>query len=277
MHRVVEDMSRDEANTYFIGNPGFGAASDFPKAVRNYDALTVAFTKAYANTWLLSASYVLSRLYGNYSGLFVPETSQLDPNINATFDLKSLLPNQLGPLPGDHTHQFKVFAAKDWLLPAGQDILTGLSVRARSGSPLNALGANAIYGPGNAYIVQRGQGGVLSTPNPTDPSYGQITQQRGPWVNSIDFRLGYSVRLAKETTLALTMDIYNLFNFQAATLQDPNYTFAAVLPCLSGTAPACIRQANGQKFDKTSINPDYGQPQAYQDPRQWKFGAKVTF
>ena len=68
LNRALEDMSRDEANTYFIGNPGYGIASDFPKAVRNYDAITVYFDKAYANTWLFKASYTLSRLYGNYAG-----------------------------------------------------------------------------------------------------------------------------------------------------------------------------------------------------------------
>jgi hypothetical protein len=275
MHRVVEDMSRDEANTYFIGNPGYGIASDFPKAVRNYDALTVAFTKMYSNTWLVTASYVLSRLYGNYSGLFVPETGQLDPNITADFDLKSLLPNQLGPLPGDHTHQFKVFAAKDWLLPAGQDILTGISFRSRSGIPLNALGAHPLYGPSNVYIVPRGDGGVLTNPGGTS---GEITSERGPWNSSFDLRLGYSVRLSKESTLALTMDIYNIFDFQAATAQDPNYTFASVLPCTSGTVPACLRQSDGSAYNpKTMNNPNYGNPTAYQDPRQWRFGGKVTF
>ena len=40
MIHVVEDMSNDEAKTYFVGNPGYGIASGFPKATRNYDAFT---------------------------------------------------------------------------------------------------------------------------------------------------------------------------------------------------------------------------------------------
>src|SRR5690606_1295741 len=31
LNKVIEDMSRDEAATYFIGNPGYGIAKDFPK------------------------------------------------------------------------------------------------------------------------------------------------------------------------------------------------------------------------------------------------------
>lgn len=271
LHRAVEDMSRDEANTYFIGNPGYGIASDFPKAVRNYDAGTVYLQKTYANTWLLTASYTLSRLYGNYAGLFVPETLQLDPNITADFDLKSLLPNTTGPLPGDHTHQIKIYAAKDFVFLNNMDALIGLTYRGLSGGPQSALGAHPIYGPTNVYIVPRGQGGELG-PN------GSIIAQRLPWQHSIDARVGYSIKLNKATTLGITVDVYNIFDFQAAVKGDPNYTFSDVLPCTTGTAPSCIKHSDGSAFNaKTEVNPNYGRPQQYQDPRQWRLGAKVTF
>ena len=41
-------MSRDNGQTYFLGNPGYGIAKDFPKAERKYDAVTLYFTKAFA-------------------------------------------------------------------------------------------------------------------------------------------------------------------------------------------------------------------------------------
>jgi hypothetical protein len=272
LHRVIEDMSQDEANTYFIGNPGYGIASAFPKAVRNYDALTVHFEKTYANTWLLIASYTLSRLYGNYAGLFVPETGQLDPNITADFDLKSLLPNTTGPLPGDATHQLKLYAAKDFLFAGNQDALLGLSYRGKSGAPESALGAHPLYGQDNVYIVPRGQGGTLAANGES------IVQERSPWVHNIDLRVGYAVKLSKDTTLGVTVDVYNIFDFQAATLNDPTYTTSDVLPCLTGTAPTCIKHSDGSTFNpKTEVNPNYGKPLAYQDPRQWRLGAKVTF
>ena len=275
LNNVVEDMSRDEANTYFIGNPGYGIARDFPKAVRNYDAITMYFDKSYANTWLFKASYTLSRLYGNYAGLFRPETGQLDPNINSDFDLKSLLPNRTGLLPGDSTHSIKVFAAKDFLLPGGQDILLGLGFRTRSGGPLNAFGSHNLYGANEVYLIQRGTGGTL---NPDS----SVTQARGDWVHNIDLRVGYSVRLNKDATLGITADIFNIFNFQSATGRDNSYTSSDVLPCTSGSLPSCIRHSDAgatkTPFDpKTEVNPNYGKPLAYQDPRQFRFGAKVTF
>lgn len=49
-------------------------------------------------------------------------------------------------------------------------------------------------------------------------------------------------------------------------------------PCTKGTVPACITHADGTPFDpKTEVNPNYGKPVLYQDPRQFRFGAKVTF
>src|SRR5262249_53576112 len=34
--QIIEDMSRDNGASFFLGNPGHGIASDFPKPVRNY-------------------------------------------------------------------------------------------------------------------------------------------------------------------------------------------------------------------------------------------------
>ncbi len=280
--RAMEDMSRDEGNTYFLGNPGYGIAADFPQAVRTYDALTASFTKVYSNNWLFSASYVLSRLYGNYAGLFRPETGQLDPNITTDFDLKSLLPNQMGLLPGDHTHAIKIYGAKDFPIPAGQNILLGLAYRGLSGPPLNAYGAHVLYGADEVFVLPRGTGGRLTTTNPTDPNYGSITEQRGDWVHNIDLKVGYSIRLSKATVLGVNVDVFNLFNFQASTLVDQRYTTSDVLPCQSGTVPNCIVHSGGPQTGtpfnpRTEVNPNYGRPLVYQDPRQFRFGAKVTF
>jgi outer membrane receptor protein involved in Fe transport len=276
LNKAIEDMSRDEANTYFIGNPGFGIAKDFPKAVRNYDAMTVYFTKNYSNTWLFNASYTLSRLYGNYAGLFRPETAQLDPNITSDFDLRSLLRNRMGLLPGDSTHQLKFYAAKDFVLPAGMDILVGLTYRTRSGAPLNALGSHNLYGSDEVYVIPRGAGGTLNTKDFT------INTTRGDWIHNIDMRVGYSVRLSKDSTLGVTMDVFNIFNFQGVTGRDPRYTNSDVAPCAAGgKVPKCVSHSDPgdtSAFDpKNEVNPNYGKPTAYQDPRQFRFGAKVTF
>ena len=47
---MIEDMSVDEAATYFIGNPGQGIAANFPGARREYDAMTLVFQKEFSQT-----------------------------------------------------------------------------------------------------------------------------------------------------------------------------------------------------------------------------------
>jgi hypothetical protein len=156
MNDVIEDMSRDEAQTYFIGNPGRGIAKDFPE--RDYDAITWYFTKSLFKNWLLQFSYTLSWLRGNYAGLFRPETLQLDPNINSDFDLKSLVVNREGPLPGDHRHNLKLFGAYDLKLPKRMQLTFGGSFLASSGGPTSLLGSHPLYGSDEVFVLPRGSG-----------------------------------------------------------------------------------------------------------------------
>lgn len=269
MNRAIEDMSRDEANTYFLGNPGYGISSDFPKAIRDYDAVTVYFQKNFANTWLANVSYTGSSSRGNYGGLFRSETGQLDPNITSDFDLKSLLPNRIGALPSDRTHSFKVYAAKDFLLPGGMDLLFGASFRTRSGTPLNYLASHPIYGADEVFVLPRGSAG------------------RNDWIHNFDLKVGYSVQLSKSSTASLSVDIFNIFNFQGATTRDQTFTNedAAAIQHADGTPatpadindPSKFTHPDGSAITPDQRNPNFLKPTSYQDPRQFRFGAKVTF
>jgi hypothetical protein len=282
MNSVIEDMSRDDGSTYFIGNPGNGIATDFPTAERDYDAVTLYFNKAFSNQWLAQASYTVSYLRGNWAGLFRPEDGQLDPNINSDFDLVSLLPNRTGSLPGDRTHQLKIFGAKDFSVTKWMNINLGLTFRSRSGEPSSFLGGHLLYGDDQAFILQRGTG------------------ERLPWVHGFDSHVGFAFRLSKESELSVGIDVFNLFNFQAETRRDETYTRAAVLPIVdekgkSGTTkdlptrdadgnfqcdPATCKlrySETGGTFDPVDINPNYGNPLAFQSPRQFRFSAKVSF
>ncbi|XXT47623.1 TonB-dependent receptor [Sorangium sp. So ce542] len=265
MNNVIEDMSRDEANTYFIGNPGKGIAKDFPEATRDYDALTLYFQKAFADLWLAQASYTLSYLRGNYPGLFKPETDQLDPNINTEFDLASLLVNRDGALPGDNTHEIKVYGAKTFVLPNNMLIDLGLTYRSRSGAPIDYWGSHYLYSYDESFILPRGAGGRL------------------PWQHNFDGHLGYSVKLAKDSELTISMDVFNIFNFQEIVAVDQRYTTADVNPCVDGTleqleaTPTCVTTTDGQPLAESAKNPNFGKPTQYQTPRQFRFGARVTF
>ncbi len=273
MNSVIEDMSRDEATTYFIGNPGEGIARDFPKAKRDYQAVTVYFTKAFSDLWLAQASYTWSTLRGNYAGLFRPETGQLDPNINSDFDLLSLLDNRDGALPGDRTHSFKVFGAKEFILTNAMSINLGLTYRARSGAPLNYYGFHPIYGADEVFILPRGSGGRLD------------------WVHVIDTHLGFTYKFSKDYTIQIAADAFNLFNFQQVTGRSSRFTTVDVLPLKDGTpadiencmegaaAGACkIKRSDGDTaFTAADINPNFKNVTAYQAPRTIRLGVKLTF
>ena len=270
---IIEDMSNDEGNTYFIGNPGYGIAKDFPTATRNYDAVTLYFTKAFSHTWLAQASYTVSALRGNWAGLFRADTLQLDPNINSDFDLRSLLPNRTGPLNGDRTHQIKIFTAKDFKLPANWIIQLGGTFTGHSGEPTNYLGANLLYGPGEAYVLPRGSGPRL------------------PWVFDFDGHIGGGYQINKDTNILIGMDVFNIFDFQQVTSIDENFTFQPVAP-LSGGKPSDVAPcqgvtaqgkcplldpSTGKAFPKENYNLNFQKPTSYQQPREFRFSMKVTF
>jgi hypothetical protein len=264
MNSVIEDMSRDDGNTYFLGNPGEGFAKEFPKAVRDYDAVTVFLNRTFSDGWLAQASYTWSRLEGNYPGLFRPENSQLDPNILSDFDLISLLKNRSGLLPYDRTHAVKLFGAKEFNFSNDLSASIGLSYRGNSGTPISAIGAHPTYGPSEAFILDRG-------------SYG-----RTPWIHNIDGNIGVNYRISKSNVVSLSLDVFNIFNFQEYTAVDQNYTNVAVLPIEGGKVegeltPDKVTRTNGKKLAEADLNRNFKNPTQYQAPRQVRIGLKYTF
>jgi len=210
-------------------------------------------------------SYTWSHLEGNYPGLFRPENSQLDPNILSDFDLISLLKNRSGLLPYDRTHAIKLFGAKEFTFSNDLSASIGLSYRGNSGTPISAIGAHELYGPNEAFIVDRGSMG------------------RTPWVNNIDSNVGVNYRLSKTNVVSLSLDVFNIFNFQGVTAVDQNYTNVAVLPIEGGkvdgelTPDKVTRAADGKPLAEADRNLNYKNPTQYQTPRQIRLGLKYTF
>jgi hypothetical protein len=87
----------------------------------------------------------------------------------------------------------------------------------------------------------------------------------------------YALPFDKNTSLALTIDVFNLFNFQAAQARDERYTASDVRAVQGGSARD-LTNGDGSAFDpKTQKNPNFGKPTEYQPPRIFRFGLRGTF
>ncbi len=308
--RVIEDMSVDDGASFFIANPGEskpfalpgGSCApggtgcvdprraqttdpvtlrsytvDVPRPERRYDGFTFELRKVFSRRWLALASYRYSILRGNYSGLFRPETGQLDPNTLPDYDLVTLLPNRYGPLPLDVPHQFKLFGSYLFPVTRRLSVQAGAAFRAQSGTPISYLGAHPAYGAGEAFILPRGSAG------------------RTPWLTNVDLRGRLDYVMSPPYTLSFTIDVFNVLNQQQAVAVDQNYTYDSVQPVVGGT---CRNRSGGEgtsplataaadcpdlrylrSIDGRPVtpNPNFGRALQHQSPLAVRFGLALSF
>jgi len=259
----VEDMSTNGVG-FFIGNPGEGIGAGFPGARRVYNSITVALNKAFSHQWLAQVSYTWQHLDGNIEGLFKSKTGQLDPNINTDFDLPTFAINRSGPLPGDVRQTIKAYLSKEFVVAPAFSITAGLGYTGSSGTAIDFLAYSSLGGVGEAFVFPRGSGGRL------------------PWVHSVDLGVALSFRLSQSTALSVSVNAFNVFNFQQVTGLANDYTLkTGVVPIPNGN-PATDRNRlvddiNGAPLKPTDLNPNFWRPAAYQPVRQVRFQARLTF
>ncbi|HSE46713.1 MAG TPA: TonB-dependent receptor, partial [Gemmatimonadales bacterium] len=262
----VEDMSFNGSN-YFLGNPGRGIGLTFPRANRVYNSFVVAVNKSFADLWLLQLSYTYQNLHGNIDGLVRSQTGQLNPNINSDFDIARLLVNRQGPLGGDIHHTVKTYVAKQFVIAGPFSLTLGAAYVGSSGPPIDFIGTNRVnnYGSGEVFIFPRGAAGRLG------------------WVHTIDLHGGIDFRLSSTSALSISVDVFNLFNFQQVTRVDANYTVwpNGVNPVPNGN-PATdkgkiVSDTTGEPLDPSQVNPNFLLPRQYQPVRQVRFQARVSF
>ncbi|WP_242355297.1 TonB-dependent receptor [Anaeromyxobacter sp. SG64] len=305
---VIEDMSSNDGGTFFISNPGersgditvngvvVGNATNvqtydpmtnktvttkFPKPERSYDGVTFKATKQFSNSWLAQASYTYSSLRGNYSGPYYPEYGQLDPGITAAYDLASLMANTTGYLPGDTTHQVKLFGAYTYSFSPRLSATASGAYNGISGTPVSAMGAHPEYGSSSAFIIPRGQAG------------------RTPFVNTVDVGAGIGYTVKPPYALNFRVDVFNVFNAQETLEYDQDYTFDTVTPMnglncdsknsigKSDPIGAIQKDCPGLAYLKSvdgrpvTVNPNFGRPSrattAYQLPISLRLGVALSF
>jgi Carboxypeptidase regulatory-like domain/TonB dependent receptor len=269
LSRLIEDFSNNAAASYVLGNPGIGVASNFPLPSRIYNGYTVSLTKSFADHWQAQASYTYITLNGNVDGLFTPGQGQLDPNINATYDLPQFLINGFGPLQADTQSRIKVYGSYQFIFTANIGLTIGMAYNGHSGAPISALGGDLLYGGDVVFIIPRG-------------IYGRL-----PWVHEFDLHATVDIGLGQDMRLQLGADCFNVIGSQQTTAVDqswvnPDNTPVKAIP--NGTIASLqhITDPFGTPYPAYPLpgnvyNTNFGHATAYQTPRNFRLLARFTF
>ncbi|HEX3579867.1 MAG TPA: hypothetical protein VHY33_14990, partial [Thermoanaerobaculia bacterium] len=255
--RVIEDFLCIDDGTYCIGNPGEGIMKkvftlDYsqqfaaPKPKRTYKGIQLDANKSFGNNWQGMASYVYSRLEGNYDGEYAPFTNVgADPNISAAYDYYDFFTNgsdlsritNRGDLSNDRRHQLKASGIYNtpWKLNVG------ISAYWRSGTPVTRYGYSDAYRRYEFFLTPRGSEG------------------RTPSNYDADVHLGYPIAVGS-SKLNILLDIFNILNTQRPVLLDERYGF----------------QESDNALPK-SANPNYLKPIARTAATSARVGLRWTF
>jgi hypothetical protein len=298
--RVVEDVSVDGANTYVIANPGefpeseenalrdeiqalmdagdveraqvlqgrldqFVKIREFDKPRREYNAFQLTAKKRYSKNFFVQGSYTYSVLEGNFPGLFSPDNGQADPNISSQYDLIELLTNRNGRLPHDRPHVIKLDGYYNFDLREAGNVTTGVRLRAQSGTPEDALAAHYYYGPRESFVLPRGTFG------------------RTDFITQADLHVAYGRDIAKDMTLEVYFDIFNVFNLETQFAIDESYSYQSANPIVGGSKDdlAYLKHVNEDDGKETGEqvrkNLNFGNPVSRFDSMRGRVGLQLRF
>ena len=254
---VIEDFLCANDGTYCIGNPGKGIMKEIftldyshteiaPKPKRTYKGVQLDATKRFSNNWQAIASYVFSKLDGNYDGEYAPFTNVgADPNISAAYDYYDFFTNgsdlskitNRGPLSNDRRHQFKVSGTYETPI----HLSIGASAYWRSGTPLTRYGFSDAYGRYEFFLTSRGAEG------------------RTPDNYEADVHLGYPLQTGR-FKINFLLDVFNILNAQRPVLLDQRWGFE-----------------EADNASPTPVNPGYGKPVLRTAPTSARIGVRLSF
>ena len=269
----IEDTGSQDADgneIYIIANPGSGLTQlaytnpnvNLPRPKRDYDSVEFLLDKRFADNWSLRASYLWSRLYGNYPGLTQSdENGRTSPNVGRSWDYPAMMftehgqPN-FGPLPTDRPHQFKVQGI--YQFDFGTSV--GVNEYVSSGLPVTR------------------EIGILAPSNYPNQYLGRGSDGRTDVFSQTDMYFQHPLKLGGGRRLEFNFTIFNLFNQEAGINKFSTY-----------------QKNNGIAFDETAFylgqldfdqliaaqnvakDPRFLLYQGFQAPISARFGVKFVF
>ncbi len=188
LRETIDDAYLPSLSTSILGNPGRGILSGYPKPYRRYTALVFTVEHRFDEHFNFLASYVLSRNYGNYEGLFDSYNSGGIPNKSVAYNsFDDAWPNITGLLPNDRTHIFKFSGSYQFQF----GLIVGISFDFETGTPLNqyAKSSNHYY---IRFLVPRGTAG------------------RTPSIWNLSARFMYNLLVMNSYNAKVILDVFNI-------------------------------------------------------------------
>ena len=285
--RTIEDIGAVDASgneIYVIGNPGEGLSTIqapsgrtplgqvVPKPKRVYDALELTYNRRFSNSFFWSASYVLSRLYGNYSG--IGSSDEITPPSSGFGSTPAQQGNTVPARPGGNANRDWDIDEQLWdshgnLDPQGRLATDRPHVVKMYGGyafPFGTTVAANFYG---------GSGTPLTTYVTTTNSTRVFVEGRGdmgrtPALLKTDLLLAHDIPLGGSKRLRAELNVLNVFNRKVA-----RYKWV----WLNRTSPDVrTRSASALDLSQTDLSKGYdyramlaktadGLNNNYQDPR----------
>lgn len=242
---VTTDPDGDGA---FYGTETFNIPAEFlryPESIRKYLSWDITAEKAWDDVWMLKAAYTWAHSWGNNEGYVRSDNGQDDAGLTTNFDQPGLLDGGYGRLPNDRRHAFKVFGSYQ----VTDALNVGMNFSVQSGRPKNKFGYHPtdefaqLYGSESFYaqgeLVPRGSVG----------NTGVVTQ--------LDLSASYTFDLGSMGEMMLRADIFNVLNLDTVTEVSEIY--------------------DDEGTHGETVDPNYGLPTNWQQPRYVRLSASFRF
>ena len=309
LRRAVEDLAvlRQGNASYIYANPGEGIAAavpfatgltalplDYPRPVRNYDAVEIELQRRFSRNWFGTFSYTWSRLYGNYSGL-----GSSDEILPPTTGLSYATAQQPG---GSIAHPAR-YASLAWDLDEilfdsnGHLDPQGLLATDRShvlkwngGYRFNPAGIFGSTQLGAFFLLASGT--PLSTRVNTTQNVPVFVNGRGdmgrtPMLSSTDVQVAHIVSLTEAQSVRVELNVLNVFNQRTSRHRFDHLNRGAGTPVPSSAISLSgVDLRSGYDYDALiratsdgadAFDPRYGEDDLFNEGRAARLGLKWSF